>query len=216
MLAGQCVTLHTEIDGKPQCRAYTLSSSPQDPFWQVTIKDVGLVSHHCTRVCRWGRDPGRRPLRRLPPDGAPASGRCCSAPAPASPHVGHAAGRARQAARGGYPPSTAPDPRGCDLRRRAGRAGRGPCRVRHALILEEALQSTLGRQAHAGDAEGIGAGSLEPPRLSVRTRALHGRGERDAGWLGLPPGNCTRSRFGLPAAVTSSAVPVDTGSDHSG
>ena len=46
VLAGQCVTLHTEIDGKPQCRAYTLSSSPQDPFWQVTIKDVGLVSHH--------------------------------------------------------------------------------------------------------------------------------------------------------------------------
>ncbi|MEI4984590.1 hybrid-cluster NAD(P)-dependent oxidoreductase [Aeromonas caviae] len=46
VLAGQCVTLHTMIDGKPHCRAYTLSSSPQDPFWQVTIKDVGLVSHH--------------------------------------------------------------------------------------------------------------------------------------------------------------------------
>ncbi|WP_404837001.1 FAD-binding oxidoreductase [Aeromonas media] len=46
VLAGQCVTLHTEIDGEPLCRAYTLSSSPQDPSWQVTIKDVGLVSHH--------------------------------------------------------------------------------------------------------------------------------------------------------------------------
>lgn len=46
VLAGQCVTLHTEIDGQPLCRAYTLSSSPQDPCWQVTIKDVGLVSHH--------------------------------------------------------------------------------------------------------------------------------------------------------------------------
>jgi NADH oxidoreductase Hcr len=46
VLAGQCVTLHTEIDGQPQCRAYTLSSSPQDPCWQVTIKDVGRVSHH--------------------------------------------------------------------------------------------------------------------------------------------------------------------------
>lgn len=46
VLAGQCVTLHTAIDGQPQCRAYTLSSSPQDGFWQVTIKDVGLVSHH--------------------------------------------------------------------------------------------------------------------------------------------------------------------------
>ncbi|WP_349921298.1 hybrid-cluster NAD(P)-dependent oxidoreductase [Aeromonas veronii] len=46
VLAGQCVTLHTHIDGQPQCRAYTLSSSPQDACWQVTIKDVGLVSHH--------------------------------------------------------------------------------------------------------------------------------------------------------------------------
>jgi NADH oxidoreductase Hcr len=46
VLAGQCVTLHTEIDGQPMCRAYTLSSSPQDACWQVTIKDVGLVSHH--------------------------------------------------------------------------------------------------------------------------------------------------------------------------
>ncbi|KTA86251.1 hybrid-cluster NAD(P)-dependent oxidoreductase [Aeromonas salmonicida] len=46
VLAGQCVTLHTEIDGQPMCRAYTLSSCPQDDFWQVTIKDVGRVSHH--------------------------------------------------------------------------------------------------------------------------------------------------------------------------
>lgn len=54
VLAGQCVTLHTEIDGKPQCRAYTLSSSPQDPFWQVTIKDVGLVSHHLHQTLQLG------------------------------------------------------------------------------------------------------------------------------------------------------------------
>ncbi|MGE6106231.1 FAD-binding oxidoreductase [Aeromonas sobria] len=46
VLAGQCVTLHTEIDGQTLCRAYTLSSSPQDACWQVTIKDVGRVSHH--------------------------------------------------------------------------------------------------------------------------------------------------------------------------
>ena len=45
VLAGQCITLHTEIDGKSHCRAYTLSSSPQDACWQITIKDVGLVSH---------------------------------------------------------------------------------------------------------------------------------------------------------------------------
>ena len=54
VLAGQCVTLHTEIDGKPQCRAYTLSSSPQDPFWQVTIKDVGLVSNHLHQTLQLG------------------------------------------------------------------------------------------------------------------------------------------------------------------
>lgn len=45
VLAGQCVTLHTEIDGQPLCRAYTLSSSPQDACWQVTIKDVDLLHH---------------------------------------------------------------------------------------------------------------------------------------------------------------------------
>ncbi|MFB2863887.1 FAD-binding oxidoreductase [Aeromonas sp. MdU4] len=54
VLAGQCVTLHTEIDGKPHCRAYTLSSSPQDSCWQVTIKDVGLVSHHLHQTLQVG------------------------------------------------------------------------------------------------------------------------------------------------------------------
>ncbi|MGN4963448.1 FAD-binding oxidoreductase [Aeromonas dhakensis] len=54
VLAGQCVTLHTEIDGKPHYRAYTLSSSPQDACWQVTIKDVGLVSHHLHQTLQVG------------------------------------------------------------------------------------------------------------------------------------------------------------------
>ncbi|WP_454008757.1 FAD-binding oxidoreductase [Aeromonas sp. Marseille-Q7275] len=54
VLAGQCVTLHTEIDGEPLCRAYTLSSSPQDPCWQVTIKDVGRVSHHLHQTLQLG------------------------------------------------------------------------------------------------------------------------------------------------------------------
>ncbi|MGY3943919.1 hybrid-cluster NAD(P)-dependent oxidoreductase [Aeromonas tecta] len=54
VLAGQCITLHTEIDGQPLCRAYTLSSSPQDPCWQVTIKDVGLVSHHLHQSLQLG------------------------------------------------------------------------------------------------------------------------------------------------------------------
>ncbi|MGU5763283.1 FAD-binding oxidoreductase [Aeromonas hydrophila] len=56
VLAGQCVTLHTEIDGQPHCRAYTLSSSPQDACWQVTIKDVGLVSHHLHQTLQVGDD----------------------------------------------------------------------------------------------------------------------------------------------------------------
>ncbi|MBM0493149.1 2Fe-2S iron-sulfur cluster binding domain-containing protein [Aeromonas jandaei] len=54
VLAGQCITLHTEIDGKPHCRAYTLSSSPQEACWQVTIKDVGLVSHHLHQTLQVG------------------------------------------------------------------------------------------------------------------------------------------------------------------
>lgn len=54
VLAGQCVTLHTEIGGDPQCRAYTLSSSPQDTRWQITIKDVGVVSHHLHQTLQVG------------------------------------------------------------------------------------------------------------------------------------------------------------------
>ncbi len=56
VLAGQCVTLHTEIDGQPMCRAYTLSSSPQDACWQVTIKDVGRVSHHLHQSLQVGNE----------------------------------------------------------------------------------------------------------------------------------------------------------------
>ncbi|WP_033135015.1 hybrid-cluster NAD(P)-dependent oxidoreductase [Aeromonas finlandensis] len=54
VLAGQCITLHTEIDGKPHCRAYTLSSNPQDACWQVTIKDVGRVSRHLHQTLHVG------------------------------------------------------------------------------------------------------------------------------------------------------------------
>jgi NADH oxidoreductase Hcr len=54
VLAGQCITLHTEIDGQPECRAYTLSSSPQDSCWQVTIKDVGRVSRHLHQTLQVG------------------------------------------------------------------------------------------------------------------------------------------------------------------
>ncbi|MGL5290589.1 MAG: 2Fe-2S iron-sulfur cluster-binding protein [Vibrionaceae bacterium] len=45
-LAGQCVTMHITMDGKALSRAYTLSSSPQDPFWQITIKAAGEVSQY--------------------------------------------------------------------------------------------------------------------------------------------------------------------------
>jgi len=54
VLAGQCITLHTEIDGQLECRAYTLSSSPQDACWQVTIKDVGRVSRHLHQTLQVG------------------------------------------------------------------------------------------------------------------------------------------------------------------
>ena len=54
VLAGQCITLHTEIDGQPHCRAYTLSSIPQDACWQVTIKDVGRVSRHLHQTLQVG------------------------------------------------------------------------------------------------------------------------------------------------------------------
>lgn len=54
VLAGQCITLHTEIDGQPHSRAYTLSSSPQDPFWQITIKAVGRVSRHLHQTLQVG------------------------------------------------------------------------------------------------------------------------------------------------------------------
>lgn len=44
--AGQCITVHCDLDGEPVSRAYTLSSAPQDPYWQITIKEVGRVSAH--------------------------------------------------------------------------------------------------------------------------------------------------------------------------
>ena len=105
VLAGQCITLHTEIDGKPECRAYTLSSSPQDGCWQVTIKDVGRVSRHLHQTLQVGdkiRADG--PFRRFQPD-RPALRTATAAQCRFRhhPHVGHAAGRARQTAGCRYP-----------------------------------------------------------------------------------------------------------------
>lgn len=54
VLAGQCVTLHTLIDGEPHSRAYTLSSSPQDEHWEITIKAVGRVSAHLHQTLQVG------------------------------------------------------------------------------------------------------------------------------------------------------------------
>lgn len=54
VLAGQCITIHTDMDGAAHARAYTLSSSPHDPFWQITVKGVGRVSHHLRQTLRVG------------------------------------------------------------------------------------------------------------------------------------------------------------------
>ena len=98
VLAGQCITLHTEIDGQPECRAYTLSSSPQDACWQVTIKDVGRVSHHLHQTLQVG-DKIRWSVRRFQPDQPPLqTATALERWFRHHPHVGHVAGRAGQTA----------------------------------------------------------------------------------------------------------------------
>ncbi|MGL5947752.1 MAG: 2Fe-2S iron-sulfur cluster-binding protein [Aeromonas sp.] len=52
--AGQCVTLHTQLNGAPATRAYTLSSAPHEAHWAITIKDVGDVSGHLQQTLQVG------------------------------------------------------------------------------------------------------------------------------------------------------------------
>lgn len=217
VLAGQCVTLHTEIDGKPQCRAYTLSSSPQDPFWQVTIKDVGLVSHHLHQSLQVGDEIrvdgpfGDFHLTALP----------CERPLLLSAGSGITPMWAMLRDELARRPEadirfihSARSPEDVIFANELAALAEAHAGVRHALILEEA------------PSEHPWVGRLTPEMLRELAPDLLSRhvylcgpapymaavSEMLAG-LGLPAGQLHQESFGLPA-VTSSAAPVDTGSDH--
>lgn len=217
VLAGQCVTLHTMIDGQPHCRAYTLSSSPQDPFWQVTIKDVGLVSHHLHQSLQVGDEIrvdgpfGDFHLTALP----------CERPLLLSAGSGitpmwamlrdELAKRPDADIRFIHSARTPGDVIFADDLAALAEAHPG---VRHALVLEQAPE------AHPW------VGRLSPEMLKELAPDLLSRhvylcgpapymavvSEMLAG-LGLPPEQLHQESFGLPAG-TSSAAPVAAGSDH--
>ncbi|MFM5817327.1 FAD-binding oxidoreductase [Aeromonas sanarellii] len=217
VLAGQCVTLHTEIDGKPQCRAYTLSSSPQDPFWQVTIKDVGLVSHHLHQSLQVGDEIrvdgpfGDFHLTALP----------CERPLLLSAGSGITPMWAMLRDELAKRPDadirfihSARSPEDVIFANELATLAEAHAGVRHALILEEA------------PSEHPWVGRLTPEMLRELAPDLLSRhvylcgpapymaavSEMLAG-LGLPAGQLHQESFGLPAA-TPSAAPVAAGSDH--
>ncbi|PTT43931.1 hybrid-cluster NAD(P)-dependent oxidoreductase [Aeromonas sp. HMWF016] len=217
VLAGQCVTLHTEIDGKPHCRAYTLSSSPQDACWQVTIKDVGLVSHHLHQTLQVGDEirvdgpfgdfnltalPCERPLllsagSGITPIWAMLRDKLATRP-DADIRFIHSA-------------RTPEDVIFADELAALAEAHLG---VRHALILEQAPADhpLIGR---------LTADMLRElaPDLLARHVYLCGPAPYMAAVctmlaeLGLPAAQLHQESFGLPA-VTSSMAPVATCSDH--
>ncbi|MFM9757541.1 FAD-binding oxidoreductase [Aeromonas dhakensis] len=217
VLAGQCVTLHTEIDGKPHCRAYTLSSSPQDACWQVTIKDVGLVSHHLHQTLQVGDEirvdgpfgdfnltalPCERPLLLSAGSGITPMWAMLRDELTKRPDADI---RFIHSARSPEDVIFADDLAALA----AAHAG-----VRHALILE------------AAPADHPWAGRLTPEMLKELAPDLLSRhvylcgpapymeavSEMLAG-LGLPAEQLHQESFGLPAA-TSDAAPVAAGSDH--
>ncbi len=217
VLAGQCVTLHTEIDGKPHCRAYTLSSSPQDACWQVTIKDVGLVSHHLHQTLQVGDEIrvdgpfGDFNLTALP----------CERPLLLSAGSGitpmwamlrdELAKRPDADVRFIHSARSPEDVIFADGLAALAAAHAG---VRHALILEEA------------PADHPWVGRLTPDMLRELAPDLLARHVYLCGpapymtavctmlaELGLPAAQLHQESFGLPAG-TSSAAPVVVGSDH--
>lgn len=217
VLAGQCVTLHTEIDGQPHCRAYTLSSSPQDACWQVTIKDVGLVSHHLHQTLQVGDEIrvdgpfGDFNLTALP----------CERPLLLSAGSGITPMWAMLRDELAKRPEadirfihSARSPEDVIFANELVALAEAHVGVRHALILEEA------------PSEHPWVGRLTPEMLRELAPDLLSRhvylcgpapymaavSEMLAG-LGLPAGQLHQESFGLPA-VTSSAAPVETGSDH--
>ena len=217
VLAGQCVTLHTEIDGQPHCRAYTLSSSPQDPFWQVTIKDVGLVSHHLHQSLQAGDEIrvdgpfGDFHLTALP----------CERPLLLSAGSGITPMWAMLRDELAKRPDadirfihSARSPEDVIFANELAALAAAHAGVRHALILEEA------------PADHPWVGRLGPEMLKELAPDLLSRHVYLCGpapymetvsamlaALGLPVEQLHQESFGLPA-TTSGAVPVNTGSDH--
>ncbi|WP_421253622.1 FAD-binding oxidoreductase [Aeromonas jandaei] len=217
VLAGQCITLHTEIDGRPHCRAYTLSSSPQDACWQITIKDVGLVSHHLHQTLQVGDEIrvdgpfGDFNLTALP----------CERPLLLSAGSGitpmwamlrdKLAKRPDADIRFIHSARSPEDVIFADDLATLAEAHPG---VRHALILEEApaAHPRVGR---------LTAGMLKElaPDLLARHVYLCGPAPYMTAVctmlaeLGLPAAQLHQESFGLPAA-TSSTTPFETSNDH--
>lgn len=221
VLAGQCVTLHIEIDGQSMCRAYTLSSCPQDTHWQVTIKDVGRVSHHLHQSLQVGDEIraegpfGDFNLTALP----------CEQPLLLSAGSGitpmwamlrdELAKRPEADIRFIHSARSPQDVIFADDLVALAESHPG---VRHALVLEEVLEEAPTAYPWVG--------RLSPDMLKELAPDLHSRHvylcgpapymaavSRILAELGLPAGQLHQESFGLPA-VTSSAAPVAAASDH--
>ncbi|WP_447838657.1 FAD-binding oxidoreductase [Aeromonas salmonicida] len=221
VLAGQCVTLHTEIDGQPMCRAYTLSSSPQDACWQVTIKDVGRVSHHLHQSLQVGDEIrvdgpfGDFNLTALP----------CERPLLLSAGSGitpmwamlrdELAKRPEADIRFIHSARSPADVIFADELAALAESHPG---VRHALVLEQVLEEA--------PADHPWVGRLSPDMLRELAPDLHSRHvylcgpapymaavSRMLAEQGLPAEQLHQESFGLPA-VTSGAAPVAAASDH--
>ncbi|WP_338890948.1 hybrid-cluster NAD(P)-dependent oxidoreductase [Aeromonas rivipollensis] len=217
VLAGQCVTLHTEVGGEPQCRAYTLSSSPQDACWQVTIKDVGLISHHLHQSLQVGDEIradgpfGDFNLTALP----------CERPLLLSAGSGITPMWAMlrdELAKRPYADirfiHSARSPQDVIFADELAALAEAHPGVRHALVLEQAPA------AHPW------VGRLSPDMLKELAPDLLGRHVYLCGpapymaavstmlaELGLPAAQLHQESFGLPA-VTSGVAPVAAGGDH--
>ena len=217
VLAGQCVTLHTEIGGKPQCPGYTLPSCPQDPFWQVTIKDVGLVSHHLHQTLQLGDE-----IRVDGPFGDfNLAVLHCERPLLLSPGSGTTPMWAMLRDELAKRPNadirfihSARSPEDVIFASDLAALAEAPAGVRHALVLEQAPAAYpwVGRLTPAMLRE-------LAPDLLARHVYLCGPAPYMAAVctmlaeLGLPAEQLHQESFGLPAG-TSSTAPVAAGSDH--
>ncbi|HAT6343208.1 TPA: hybrid-cluster NAD(P)-dependent oxidoreductase [Aeromonas hydrophila] len=221
VLAGQCVTLHTEIDDKSHCRAYTLSSSPQDACWQVTIKDVGLVSHHLHQTLQvgdeiWVDGPfGDFNLTALP----------CERPLLLSAGSGitpmwamlrdELAKRPDADIRFIHSARSPEDVIFADDLAALAAAHSG---VRHALVLEQVREEAPTAYPWVGRLTPDMLRELAPDLLARHVYLCGPAPYMTAvctmlAELGLPAAQLHQESFGLPAG-TSGAAPVEAGSDH--